>query len=133
MHVSDKYAPNNTYGLYGFLTQVRLAYMIGADLAAIAMCRAATEILIRYHYNTDVDRDLGPLIRQTQKRKENSFMRHHNLIAKIEEANKILHYKPIGCGVDDIQNQTRTRTLIREWVKTLQKMITKAPRLNIGG
>jgi len=106
--------------------------MIGADFAAIAMCRATTEILIRYHYNNDPDSDLGPLIQQTQKRKENSFLKHHNLLAKVKEANKILHYKGINCGIDDIENRTRTRTLIREWTKTLQITITKAPRINIG-
>jgi hypothetical protein len=105
--------------------------MIGADLAAIAMCRAATEIF--YHYNNDPDIELSRLIQQTQKRKENSFMKRDNLVAKVQEANKVLHFTSIDCRRDDIENQTRTRNLIREWAKTLHEMITKAPRLNNTG
>src|SRR6516162_8333745 len=34
-------------------TQIRLAYTIGADLGTVALCRATTELLIRYHYAND--------------------------------------------------------------------------------
>ncbi|MGC2223122.1 MAG: hypothetical protein WA624_12525 [Methylocella sp.] len=44
-HVSNAHGLDEPKSLYSYLTNIRLAYMIGADLAAIAMCRAATEIL----------------------------------------------------------------------------------------
>jgi hypothetical protein len=53
-HVSDKYSLDQPLGLFGYLTQIRLAFIIGADLAAIALCRATTELLIRFHYASNV-------------------------------------------------------------------------------
>jgi hypothetical protein len=52
--VSDKYGLNEPRGLFGYLDQIRLAYVVGADLAAIARCRSTTELLIRYHYASHV-------------------------------------------------------------------------------
>jgi hypothetical protein len=49
-HLSDKYPLNEPRGLFGYLDQIRLAYIVGADLAAIALCRSTTELLIRHHY-----------------------------------------------------------------------------------
>jgi len=116
--ISDKHGIEDPYSLFGYLTQVRLAYMIGADLAAIAMCRAATEILIRVHYNQDDDTKLGPLIRATLRKPQYSFLRTYNIDRKVEEANDILHFNK-----DDIDHRDRLRSLIREWVKVLQEMI----------
>ena len=79
-HVSDRYGLDEPHGLYGLLTQVRLAYMSGANLAAIALCRSVTELLIRYHYASDIPNatiskgkgrtGLEWLIQQVQQRKE---------------------------------------------------------------
>jgi hypothetical protein len=40
--------------LLGYLDQIRLAYVVGADFAAIALCRSTTELLIRYHYASHI-------------------------------------------------------------------------------
>jgi hypothetical protein len=120
--ISNAHGINDPYSLFGYLDNVRLAYEIGADLAAIAMCRAGTEILIRIHYTKDAKTDLIPLIKQIQRRREFSFLRHYNLVAKVDEANRILHFDR-----DDIKNADRSRALIREWVAALQEMITSAP------
>ena len=125
-HVSDKHALNNTDSLYGYLTQVRLAYMIGADLAAIAMCRSATEMLIRFHYNNDSQTKLGPLIKRTEEQKQNAFLRKHNIGAKVEEANKILHIEK-----HDIKTVNLSRALILDWVIALQEIIASAPTPNM--
>ena len=53
-HLSDKYGLDEPRGLFGYLDQIRLAYVVGADLAAIALCRTTTELLVRYHYASHV-------------------------------------------------------------------------------
>jgi hypothetical protein len=119
-HVSDKHGIEDPYSLFGYLTQIRLAYMIGADLAAIAMCRAVTEILIRVHYNQDDKTDLMTLIKSTQKRREGSVLRDRNIVAKVQAANDILH---VNKG--DIEHRDRSRALIRDWVEALQELIVR--------
>jgi|SRR5271165_3818869 len=119
--VSDKHGIEDPYSLFGYLTQIRLAYMIGADLAAIAMCRAATEILIRVRCNQDDGTKLGPLIKLTLRKPQFSFLRPYNIDRKVQEANDILHFKK----KDDIDHRDRSRALIREWVKVLQEMIVR--------
>jgi hypothetical protein len=96
--------------------------MIGADLAAITMCRAATEILIRNHYNKDSNTNLIPLVKYTEKRRKFSFLKPFNLATKIDDANNILHFN------EDIKNADRNRAIVRDWVEVLQEMIDKAPR-----
>jgi hypothetical protein len=130
-HVSDKYNPDPSqpYGLFGYLNQVRRAYMIGADLAAVALCRSTTELLIRYHYASDVSNasnsrktKLSWLIKQVENREELSFLKNFNLTAKVDDANDILH-----TSADDIDHRDRARGLVIVWVRDLQEMITKAP------
>jgi hypothetical protein len=48
-------------------------------------------------------------------------MKNFNLIAKVEEANSILHLNK-----DDIRHVDRLRALIRDWVKALQELIDNA-------
>ncbi|MGQ0446334.1 MAG: hypothetical protein ACT4O2_14725 [Beijerinckiaceae bacterium] len=121
-HVSNAHGLNEAKSLYSYLTDVRLAYMIGADLAAIAMCRAATEILIRYHYNNDPNTDLKTLVKATQNKREFAFLKPLNLVTKIVDANNILHFN------EDIKNSDRNRAIVREWIAALQETIAKAPR-----
>lgn len=123
-NVSNVHGVDDPYSLFGYLENIRLSYMIAADLAAIAMCRAATEVLVRHHYDKDksADAKLIPLIRRIQDRKELIFLRQANLIAKVSEANEILHVNR-----DQIKNRDRTRTLIRDWVVVLQQLIRYAP------
>lgn len=121
-HVSNAHGLTEPRSLYRYLTDIRLAYMIGADLAAISMSRAATEILIRYHYNNDPKTPLTRLVKETQKRREFAFLRPLNLVGKIEDGNNILHFN------EDIRNPDRNRAIVRDWVKALQIMIANAPR-----
>lgn len=87
------------------------------------MCRSATEIMIRDHYNRkDHDTELTKLIKQTQLRKEFGFMKRSNLVAKVKEANDILHVNR-----DQIRNVDRSRSLIRDWTKAIQELIAKVP------
>ena len=130
-HVSDKYSPDpaEPHGLFGYLNQVRLAYIIGADLAAVALCRATTELLIRQHYASDIPNarrsrktKLSWLIEQAENREEFSFLKNFNLTTRVDQANDILH-----TSTDDIKHRDRARGLVRGWVRDLDEMITKAP------
>jgi hypothetical protein len=128
-HVSDHYGVEAPHGLFAYLSQVRLAYIIGADLAAIALCRSVTELLIRSHYASDIpdasnSRGLGLrwLIEQLQDRDDFKFLRSFNLVTKVNEANDILHQ-----AATDIEHRDRARGLLTEWVSVLEEMIDKAP------
>jgi hypothetical protein len=122
-HVSDEHGLEEQRSLYAYLDNVRLAYMIGADLSAIATCRAITEILLRKHYSADESTGLTQLIRQIQGQTCFQFLKQFNLLAKVEQANGVLH-----SNRTDIRNNAELKSLIREWVKVLQEMISKAPR-----
>jgi hypothetical protein len=128
-HVSDHYGVEAPHGLFAYLSQVRLAYIIGADLAAIALCRSVTELLIRSHYASDIPHasnsrktKLGWLIKQLQDRDETKFLRCFNLVKKVKEANDIIHQ-----AATDIEHRDRARGLLTEWVRVLEEMIDKAP------
>jgi len=125
-HVSDQHGIEDPRSLFGYLDQVRLAYIIGADLAAISMCRATTEILIRFHYNMYDQTRLGKLVESTQNKLEFSFLRRHNLGAKIQKANHILHVNKEDIKVD-IDHRSESQALVRDWIITLRKMIERAP------
>jgi hypothetical protein len=139
-HVSDKYAQYQSRGLLVYLDQIKLAYIVGADLSAVALCRATTEVLIRTHYASDF-----PHAEDTNKTKltgdlslirhaENNFgfLRYFNLYDKVVRANEILH-KPKLNKAEAPQNSIgRThpepeRELARGWIRALEQMIGKAP------
>jgi uncharacterized protein with HEPN domain len=127
-HVSDKYSLDDPRGLFGYLTQVRLAYIIGADLAAIALCRATTELLIRRHYalHADEEEKLHSLIMVAEPKFK--FLKAQDLRGKVKEADGILHNRTLGDNVREFP--ARYRVLIRDWVKLLEKMIDEAPEGN---
>jgi uncharacterized protein with HEPN domain len=131
-HVSDKYL-DNPRGVFACLDQIRLAYIVGADLAAIAMCRTTAELLIRRHYASDIpDADdsektgLTSLISQVQARPKLEFLRKPiPLIDKVQYANKILHARMLGGNVQEIRGHDQL--LVRSWLKLLEQMIEEAP------
>jgi hypothetical protein len=133
-HISDGYGLEEPRGLYASLTQIRLAYMIGADLAAIALCRSVTERMIRFHYAFDVPNAKdsrktkltgeGSLIEIVELREDRPFLRCFNLTAKVKEAHRILH---LDSNSDDIPHRDRDRGLVTQWVIVLDEMIKHAP------
>jgi hypothetical protein len=135
---SDEFAQFQPRGLFVYLNQIKLAYIAGADLSAIALCRATTEVLIRTHYASDF-----PYAEDTQKTKltgdrslirhaENKyrFLRHFNLYDKVEVANEILH-KPKLVEAEAAENSIGRphpdpmRELARGWIRALGQMIGK--------
>ena len=133
--VSEGYELDHPESLFGYLGQVRLAYMMGADLAALAMCRAVTENLFRNHYNNnDKSPDLPGLIRITQEKPRCGFMRHLHIVDSIniadrvdiadgvKEANRILHSEG-----ENIPRKRVPRELVKGWTRVLAELIRHAP------
>jgi uncharacterized protein with HEPN domain len=123
--LSDKSGDNEVRGLFAFLDQTRLTYLVGADLAAIALCRATTELLIRRQYAPRAAKSEGltSLIRRVRKAHPKlEFLK--DLFKKVEEANNILHSS--SYSVHDLRRD-RYQVIVREWVKLLEKMIDEAP------
>ena len=112
--------------------------MIGAELAAIALCRSVTERMIRFHYAFDVPNAKdsrktkltgeGSLIEIVEQREAFAFLRSFNLTAKVKEAHSILH---LDSNSDDIPHRDRDRGLVTQWVLVLDEMIKRAPFNNI--
>ncbi len=118
-HISDLHGLDEPESLFGYLNQIRIAYMIGADFAAIAMCRATTEILIRRHFNdNDQKTKLSPLIKATESRAEYRDLKKFNLVMKVDSANEVLHGPFTTRGAAN-----RARTLVPEWVRELEQMM----------
>jgi hypothetical protein len=144
-HLSDKYDLNEQRRLFGCLDQIRSAYVVGADLAAIALCRSITEFLIRYHYashvpNAEVSSGKGRttlsgtnppgLIEQAENQYD--FLKDFDLGEKMDKANKILHQpiaEEINEGVGSTQQRLRYpfRALVVGWLNVLEKMISRVP------
>jgi hypothetical protein len=124
-HVSEKHSLDDPRGLFVYLDQIRLAHVIGADLAAIAMCRATTELLIRRHYAPHAREGdkLHSLI--TEVEKKFTFVKDHDLRGKVKESDGILHNLKLSDNIREFP--TRYVVLVRNWVKSLEKMIGEAP------
>jgi hypothetical protein len=121
-HVSQGHGPDDPESLFGKLHQVRHAYIIGADLAAIAMCRAVTEILFRRHYNDDQHTKLSDLIKGTPAFRKLPPSDQRVIENGVAEADRILH-----SGREDTRNKEPTEELIGRWIKALVEFIRGAP------
>jgi hypothetical protein len=138
-HVSEE-----PRGLFGHLDQIRLAYLVGADLAATALCRTTTEVLIRYHYANHVPDAQDPirtkltgspgkgklnLIEHAEVRHE--FLQHFNLAELVKYANEILHQPATGKtgrGLYSIEAKHRdpARGVVIAWMSVQYEMIGRA-------
>lgn len=143
-HVSDMYGPEEPLGLFSYLDQIRLAYLVGADLAATALCRTTTEVLIRCHYANHVPDVQDPrktkltgspgegklnLIEHAEGRHE--FLRVFNLSELVKSANEILHRPATGKtgrGLYSIEARHRypARGVVIRWLSVLNEMIGRA-------
>lgn len=120
--VSDSHGLEEQKSLYAYLDNVRKAYVVGADLAALAMCRSITEILFRFHYNkSDEKTNLSKLIKKTVERQ--TLLNSYNLDTKVYEANKLLHFS----GEIDSAKWQDVRVLVRNWFLILNELIDQVP------
>jgi uncharacterized protein with HEPN domain len=126
-HVWEKYSLEDPRGLFVYLDQIILAHVIGTDLAAIVMCRATTELLIRRHYapHAREESKLHHLITEVEALPKFKFLKDLDLRGKINEANAILHNRALADNVREFPK--RYVRLVRYWVKALEKMIGEAP------
>jgi hypothetical protein len=129
--VAEKYKRDVPRGLFGYLDQIRLAYITGADLPALALCRSTTELLIRRHYASDVPdaldsikRPLIPLMKKVRVRLRDSS----RLFKYVTIANDVLHSRMLDENVYDLP--ARYRALVRDWVRLLKDMIDGIPELS---
>jgi uncharacterized protein with HEPN domain len=131
--VAENYKRDVPRGLFGYLDQIRLAYITGVDLPALVLCRSTTELLIRRHYASDVpdaldsiNSPLIPLMKKVGVRLRDPS----RLIKYVTIANDVLHSRMLEENVYDLP--ARYRALVRDWVRLLKDMIDGIPETLAG-
>ncbi len=122
--VSDKHGLSEKRSLFAYLKDVRTAYVAGAYLAAIAMCRAITEILINDHLKEGTETKY-----KTIKRLDDTYpeLAKYNISAKMEVANFLLHFNPEF----NITNDRQAELIILNWIEPIQILINLAPESSV--
>ena len=126
--VSDLHGIENHRSLFAYLEEIQKAYVGGADLAAVAMCRATTEIIVKGHYFSGTQNKMKKIgLRTLVEKIESNIpeLQLHNFIDKIESANDLLHFN----RVPDIVAKDESRQLVRNWILPIQDLINMAPNL----
>lgn len=122
-HVSDKYDLTGKDGLFAIFEQAVKAYVAGAPAAAVALCRALLETVLRDHYLRTVDtrgEDMKSLIDIAVARYD--FLQARKLHDLRMDANKILHrFADRRPGSDDDK-------IVLRHLKDLKHYIEKAPQ-----
>ena len=117
-HVADAYAASEAISLYALLDQAVKAYVYGASGAAIAMCRALTELILKKQYGCDRSKlNLEQIVILAEERY--AWMKDLDLHAKRTCANAVLH-----------RNRRATDDEVVNWLKTLKTLIERAPLTN---
>lgn len=119
--VSDSHGLKEQKSLYAYLDNVRKAYVAGCFLAALAMCRAATEIIIKKHYFPDENSSLGTLIKKLGE--EFPDLRKFNFYEKKQQADQLLHFGDKW----QIQGDDHAKQLVQNWIGPIQSLIDSAP------
>ena len=123
-HISNKYGQTEKGSLYDLINDAVRAYVCGAPAAAIAMCRAALEMVLRKHYGKgqwdDRRLQLGEIIVLASQRFD--FIQEGKLGKLTRNANQILH----NYSKRDRMSEQDERTIL-EFLKTLKVLIQRAP------
>ena len=114
-HVANAHGYTEPGSLYELLDQAVRAYVFGASTAAIAMCRALTELILTRHYDCEGD-ELKSIIIFAESRYKYAWMKKHKLDEKRKLANQVLH-----------QYRHATNESVLGWLATLKELIEKAP------
>ncbi len=98
-HVSNKYGLTERGSIYELIDDAVRAYVFGAPAAAIAMCRAILETILKEHYDLEFqyrdnkgklrDKGLGELIILADERYK--FVQGKRVRNLSDAANKIMH------------------------------------------
>jgi hypothetical protein len=119
-HVSNSQATEGHGSLYQMLNEAMRAYVFGAPLASLALCRSLTEVLLKQHYLPGQDDDLVDLIRLAE---DNCYwLKHENLQSKRLLANAIIHRDFQKGSLSGDEDDTALN-----WLATLKLMIERAP------
>jgi hypothetical protein len=130
--VSNKYG-NKKGSLNDLLDDAIRAFVCGAPAAAIAMCRAALELILKYHYLTEDsykyktkkgdwrDRGLANIIILAEKRYQ--FLTYYKLKNIKNTGDEVMHRysEQQKLSADDERN-------IINYIRTLKFLIDKAPQ-----
>jgi hypothetical protein len=123
-HVSNKYSLTEKGSLYDLINDAVRAYVCGAPAAAIAMCRAALEMVLKNHYGKGrwegPDLGLGKIIVLASQRY--NFVDEGKLLRLARSANNILH----NYSRQERMSPEDERTIL-EFLKTVKFLIQRAP------
>jgi hypothetical protein len=121
-HVASRYAASDKGSLSHLLDDAVRAYVLGAPAAAITMCRAALEMVLKQHYGHDQwnNEKLENLIVLASKRYD--FIQYKKIDPIRDKANKILHRYHSAERISEEDDLT-----IINFLKTLRFLIERAP------
>lgn len=129
-HVSNRHGFTERGSIYELLDDAIRAYVFGASAAAIAMCRAILETILKEHYNLEFqykdrkgrlrDKGLGDLIILANEKYE--FIQGKRLKKLTDYANKIMHRYSRSKNLE-----YEDEKIIIEFFKTIKFLIERAP------
>lgn len=129
-HIVAKHTPAEKGGLYELLDNAIRAYVFGATLASVAMCRATLELVLKRHYRLEYqykdergrtrEEGLGQLIVLAEAKYD--FIQSGKLKPLTEWANVVLHSstRKSNTSVDEQFN-------LINFFKTIKFLIDRAP------
>jgi len=135
-HVSNRHGLTEPGSLYDTLRQAHRAYVFGSERAAMALCRALMELVLKKHWGIEEDeayinakqknsgRDPGlqKIIAIAETRYDTKYkLREHGLRQQKELADDVLHGKGPPRNVSGGE--------VFQFLKTLRYLIESAPRL----
>lgn len=124
-HVSNSYGASDKGSLVHLLNEAVRAYVFGAPGAAIAMCRAALEMILKKHYGDgdweDPKKSLSKVIAAASKRYE--FIRADELTEFKNRADAIMH----RYSQEYIISKEDERTILM-FLATLKSLVEDAER-----
>lgn len=123
-HVANHYRDSDKGSLPDLLDDAVRAYVFGATAAAIAMCRATLETVLKRHYGHGQwgEKGLGELVALASYRFD--FIQEGKIKPLVDAANRILHDYTRAASLTDEDDRT-----IISFLKTLKYLIERAPNL----
>ncbi|MGH7037390.1 MAG: hypothetical protein ACREE4_12325 [Stellaceae bacterium] len=121
-HVSNRYGASTKGSLLHLLDDAVRAYVFGAPAAAIAMCRAALETVLKRHYGHGQWENvkLGQLVILASQQYD--FIQEKRITSLVQKANRIVH------GYDQVDRLSdEDDRAILNFLKTVKFLIQRAP------
>jgi len=121
-HVSNRHSPAEKGSIYDLIDDAVRTYVVGAPAAAVAMCRAALERVLKEHYGKGRWNDLrlAEIIALASKRY--NFVDESRLRRLTNGANGILHNYSKHARTSEQDEKT-----ILEFLKTVKFLVQRAP------